>query len=207
MKPHIFHASGIALLINVIIFLISASAAAYFRRWPLPSDPLEKLKLIANDRAGWTAQAILFPVVYLGTAVTFAFITAKLPATGARWLAITATLLFFAGFLFWLPISIDRLRLGANAAELVQHNNPASPPAIMVNVSGVFWANTLCILAAQALMGIALAWAGVLPVSGWVVAGTAVGSALVGRLAWGDWPPFMRYMILLVIAIGLMHVT
>ncbi|GJM41089.1 MAG: hypothetical protein DHS20C20_13710 [Ardenticatenaceae bacterium] len=74
-----FRALGKALLITVIIFLIGAASAACFRRWPLPTDPLEKLELIANDRVGWTAQAILFPAAHLGTAVLFALITEKLP--------------------------------------------------------------------------------------------------------------------------------
>jgi hypothetical protein len=200
-----FRPLGIALLVTVIVFMIGAFSAAYFRQWPLPNTPLEKLTLIANDQMGWTAQAILFPVAYLATAVIFALITAQLPASGPRWLAAAATLLFFAGFLCWLPISIDRLQLGANAAELIRTYNPAAPPAIMVNVRGVFWANTLFILAALALMGAALALAGVLPVLGWVVLGTAVAAAIIGALVWGDWPPFMSYIIVLVLAMGLMR--
>jgi len=200
-----FRPLGIALLITVIIFMIGASSAAYFRQWPLPSTPLEKLTLIANDRVGWTAQAVLFPVVYLGTAVIFALITAQLSAPGPRWLAVAATLLFFAGFLFWLPISIDRLQLGANAANLIRTYDPAAPPAIMVNISWVFWANTLCILAALALMGVALAMAGALPTLGWVITTLAVGGAMIGLLVMHDWPPFMSYIIVLVLAIGLMR--
>ncbi|MGB5060163.1 MAG: hypothetical protein WBO48_15805, partial [Candidatus Promineifilaceae bacterium] len=82
--------------------------------------------------------------------------------------------------------------------------DPTTPPEVMVNRSWVFWANTLCILAALALMGAALAVAGVLPTLGWVVMATAVASAIIGALIWGDWPPFMSYVIVLVLAIGLM---
>ncbi|HRQ36893.1 MAG TPA: hypothetical protein PLD25_03140 [Chloroflexota bacterium] len=205
MNTEGFRSLGFALLMTVILFLVGAFSAAYFRRWPLPTDPLDKLTLIANDRVGWTVQAILFPVVYLGTAVIFALIAAKLSAPGPRWLAVAATLLFFAGFLFWLPISIDRLQLGANAAELIRTYDPAAPPPIMVNVSWIFWANTLLILAALALMGVALALAGVLPILGWVVLGTAVVGAMTGLLVMHDWPPFMSYLIVLVLAIGLMR--
>lgn len=199
-----FRPMGITLLVTAIVFMIGAFSTAYFK-WPLPTDPLEKLTRIANDRVGWTAQAIIFPLAFLATAVLFALITAQLPGPGPRWLAVAATLLFFAGFLFWLPISMDRLQLGAKAAELIRTYDPAAPPAVMVNISGVFWANTLCILAALALMGAALALAGALPTLGWVVTALAVGGALVGLLVMRDWPPFMSYVILLVLAVGLIR--
>ncbi|MBK9055188.1 MAG: hypothetical protein IPL78_31120 [Chloroflexi bacterium] len=79
---------GIALLATVIIFMVGAFAAAYFRQWPLPSTPLEKLTLIANDRVGWTTQAILFPLAFLATTILFGVITGRLPGPGPRWLAI-----------------------------------------------------------------------------------------------------------------------
>ncbi|GJM41090.1 MAG: hypothetical protein DHS20C20_13720 [Ardenticatenaceae bacterium] len=107
------------------------------------------------------------------------------------------------GFLCWLPISIDRLRLGANAAELIRSYDPASPPPIMVNFSWVFWIHTLGILAALASMGGALALATILPVWGWVVMATSMGGAFVGLLIWHDWPRFLSYIIVLVLAIGL----
>ncbi len=173
-------------MVTTIVFLVGAFVADYFRL-PIPTQPLEKLQRIANDRPGWTAQAILFPVVYLVTAVVFAFLAAKLP--NARRLASAAALLIAVGFLCWLPISIDRLQLGAKAAELIRTYDPAAPPAVMVNASRVFWVNTLCILAALALMGTALALANVLPTLGWVVMGTAVASAIIGAFIWGDCPP------------------
>mgnify|MGYP000934486045 FL=1 len=198
-----FRTAGTALLVAAIVFMIGAFVADYFRL-PIPTQPLEKLQRIANDRPGWTAQAILFPVVYLATAVLFALIAAKLP--NARGLASAAALLVAVGFLCWLVISIDRLQLGAKAAELVRTYDPAAPPEVMVNFSWLFWANTLCILAALALMGAALALAGVLPTLGWVVMGTAVASALIATLIWRDWPPFMSYVIVLVLAVGLARV-
>jgi hypothetical protein len=54
-------------------------------------------------------------------------------------------------------------------------------------------------------MGAALALAGVLPVLGWVVVGLSATAALFGGLIWGDWPPFMSYIILLVLVVGLMR--
>ncbi|MCA9898412.1 MAG: hypothetical protein H6654_10440 [Ardenticatenaceae bacterium] len=198
-----FRTLGTALLVATIVFMVGAFVADYFRL-PIPTEPLEKLQRIANDRPGWTAQAIIFPVVYLATAVLFALIATKLPS--ARGLASAAALLVAVGFLCWLVISIDRLQLGAKAAELIRTYDPAAPPAVMVNFSWVFWANTLCILAALALMGTALALADVLPTLGWVVMGTAVASAVIGAFIWGDWPPFMSYVIMLILAIGLMRV-
>ncbi|MBE7532945.1 MAG: hypothetical protein HND44_11015 [Chloroflexi bacterium] len=189
----------------MIVFMVGAFSAAYFRQWPLPTDPLDKLTVIANDRIGWTAQAIIFPVAFLATAVLFALLATQLPGPGPRWLAIAAALLIFAGFLFWLPISLDRLQLGAKAAEMIRTYDPAMSPEIMVNTSGVFWANTLCILAVLVLMGAALALADVLPTLSWVVAGTAVASAFISIFIWGDWLPFMSYMIVLILAVGLIR--
>lgn len=197
-----FRPQGIALLVTVIVFMIGAFSAAYFRQWPLPATPLEKLTRIANDRVGWTAQAIIFSVAFLATAVIFGLIAAKLPH--ARWLAVGAVLFFVAGFLFWLPISRDRLQLGAEAAEMIRAYDPAMPPGIMVSFSWVFWANTLSILTALALMGAALALARVLPTLGWVVSGLAVAGALLAVFVTRDWPPFMSYVILLALAVGLM---
>ena len=157
------------MLATVVIFMIGAWSTAYFRRWPLPADPLDKLTVIANDRLGWTAQAIIFPVAFLTTAVIFGVIAARLPGPGPRWLAIGATVLFAVGGLLWLPISVYRLQLGAQAAELIRTYDPAAPPPVMVN-SGHFWPHTLCVLAAIALMGAALALAGALPTLGWIVA-------------------------------------
>jgi hypothetical protein len=58
-----FRPAGIALLAVVVLFMIGAFSAAYFRKMPLPTDPLEQLTRIADDRIGWTAQAIIFPMV------------------------------------------------------------------------------------------------------------------------------------------------
>jgi hypothetical protein len=200
-----FRPLGIALLATVIIFLVGAWSAAYFRQWPLPDTPLEKLILIANDRVGWTAQAIIFPVAFLATAVLSGLITANLPGGWPRWLAAGATLLFAAGFLLWLPISVDRLRLGAQAAELIRRYDPAAPPAVMVNPGTLFWSHTYCILAALALMGAAFALSGVLPTLGWVVSGLAVAAVVLAAFVMHDWPPFMSYVILLALAVGLMR--
>lgn len=196
-----FRPMGIALLVLVILFMIGASSAAYFRRFPLPTDPLEKLKLIAKDRVGWSAQAIIFPVVYAGTTIVFGWMAAQLSLTWPRWLAIGATLLFAVGFLLWLPISIDRLRLASDASELIENYDPAAPPDLMA--VSTFWAHTYCVLAAIALMGAALALGSVLPTLGWIVAGIAVASALIAAFVWHDWPPFISYVWLLIMAIGL----
>jgi hypothetical protein len=199
-----FRPLGIALLITVIVFMVGAWSAAYFRQWPLPSAPLEKLTLIANDRVGWAAQAIIFPVAFLATAVIFGIIAAQLPDPTPRWLAIGATILCLAGFLLWLPITLDRLQLGTNAAEMIRTFDSSNPPAVMVNV-WYFWPHTLCVLAGIALIGAALALAGALPTLGWIVSALAVGGALAGLLVMRDWPPFMSYIILLVMAVGLIR--
>ena len=194
------------MLATVVIFMIGAWSAAYFRRWPLPADPLDRLTVIANDRLGWTTQAILFPVAFLATAVIFGVIAAPVPGPGPRWLAIGATLLFVAGGLLWLPISIYRLQLGAQAAAMIRTYDPAAPPPVMVN-STCFWPHTICILAAITLMGAALALAGTLPILGWIITALGVLVALIGALVWHDWPPFMSYLILLALAIGLIRAS
>ena len=132
-----FRPLGIALVVTILLFMIGAWSAAYFRQWPL-------------------------------------------------------------------PITIDRLQLGANATEMIRTLDPSNPPAVMVNAWS-FWPHSLCILAAIALLGAALALAGVLPTLGWIITVLAVGGALVGLLVMHDWPPFMSYVILLVLAVGLIR--
>jgi hypothetical protein len=195
---------GIALLAVVVVFMIGAFSAAYFRQTPLPTDPLQQLTLIANDRIGWTVQAIIFPLAFLATAILFGVMAARLPDAAPRWLAMVSALLVVAGFVFWLPISLHRLELGANAAEMLRTFNPSAPVEVGRNTWS-FWPHTLSILAAIALMGAALALAGALPTLGWVVAGLAVAGALLGVLVMHDWPPFMSYVIVLVMAIGLIR--
>ena len=85
--------AGFALLAVVIIFMIGAFSAAYFRKMPLPQTPLEQLAAIADDRVGWTAQAVIFPVAYLATVLIFGYLAAQLPGPWPRWLAIGATIL------------------------------------------------------------------------------------------------------------------
>lgn len=205
LQPFNARSIGIALLATVIIFMVGAFAAAYFRQWPLPSTPLEKLTLIANDRVGWTTQAILFPLAFLATTILFGVIAGRLPGPGPRWLAIGGTVLAAAACLLWLPTTIERLQLGANAAALIRTYDPALPPAVMLNARWAFWPHTFSLLAAIALMGAALAMAGVLPSLGRIVTALAIGSVLVGWLIMRDWPPFMSYIIILVLAVGLVR--
>ncbi len=199
-----FRLAGIALLIIAILFMIGASTAAYFRRFPLPSDPLDQLTLIANDRLGWGAQAIIFPICFLAVVVVFGWMATQFPGGLPRTLAIAAAVLSAAALLLWLPISIDRLQLGARAAEMIASYDPTAPPEVFRN-TGTFWPYTFCALAGIGLMGAALALAGVLPTLGWIVTALAVLGAAVGALIMHDWPPFMSYVILLVLAIGLIR--
>ena len=196
--------AGIALLATGILFMIGASTAAYFRRFPLPSDPLEQLTLIANDRIGWSAQAIIFPSCFVAVAVVFGWLAVQLPAGWPRWLAVAATLVSAAALLLWLPITVDRLQLAARAAEMIASYDPAAPPEVFRN-TGTFWPYSFAALAGIGLMGAALALAGVLPTLGWIVAGLAMAGALLGAFVMHDWPPFMSYVILLVLAIGLIR--
>ncbi len=193
-----------ALLGVTFVFLVAAFITKYFGRFPLPTDPLEQLKLIATDPVGWPAQAILFPVVHLAVTVIYGLLAVGLPTGLPRWLGIGATLLFAAGTLLWLPISLDRLRVFQAAPDLIRLYKPSAPSAIFHDM-GVFWPHTLCILAAIGLMGSALAVGGVLPTVGWVVAGLAIIGGGAGILIMQDWPPFFSYVILLVMAIGLVR--
>lgn len=195
--------SGIVLLATVIVFQIGAFSASYFRAMP-SSDPRQQLTLIANDPIGWPAQAIIFPIALLATSILFGYIALRLPEPWPRWLALGATLLFVAGFVLWLPISIDRLRLAAQAAEMLRTFDPAAPPEVFLN-GWAFWPHTLCVLAAIGLMGAALALGGVLPTLGWWVAGLGLLGLVAGPLILRDWPPFVSYIFLLVMAIGLMR--
>ena len=201
--PTSFRPFGIALLVTIVIFMIGAFSAAYFRRQP-PNDPLEQLTLIANDRIGWTAQAIIFPVSFLAITIILGRMSVGLPGVWPRRIAILATVFSGLAFLLWLVISANRLYLGAQAAELIRSFDPAAPFPVLINLA-TFWPYTFCALTGIGLLGVALALAGLQPVLGWVVAGLSLAVALIGGLFWGDWPPFMSYLILLLPAVGLIR--
>lgn len=186
--------------------MVGAWTAAYFRRFPLPTDPREQLMLIANDRAGWTAQAIIFPVCFLFTTLIVGWIAARLPESWPRWLASAATVASGAALLLWLPITANRLNIAAQAAELIRSGAPDVQVPVLINAN-TFWPHTISVLAGIGLIGAALALAGALPTLGWVVTALAAAAALIGALVWHDWPPFMSYLILLVLAIGLIRAT
>lgn len=195
--------AGIALLGTCILFMVGASVAAYFRRFPLPTDPLEQLTLIAADRIGWSAQAIIFPICFLAVTVIFGWLAMKLPGGWPRFLAMAAAAASAAALLLWLPISINRLQLSTRAAQMIAAYDPAAPPEVFN--TGTFWLYTFSALAGVALMAAALALAGMLPTLGWIVAALAVLGAAVGAFVMHDWPPFMTYVILLLLAIGLIR--
>lgn len=194
---------GIALLAAVLTFLVAAFLAAYFRKRP-PLTPLDQLTLIANDRPGWTAQALLFPVVFLATTLVFAWLTVGLPSGLPQVLGAVATLLFAAGTFLWLPISLKRLRFWRTAVELLANSAAGSPPVIDLNYP-TFWSHTICVLSAVGLMSVALALAGMLPLLGLLLGGLSLASIVIGTVVWRDWPPFMSYLLLLVLAIGLLQ--
>lgn len=196
--------AGVALLLTVALFMVGAWAAAYFRQWPLPATPQEKLSLIANDRIGWTVQAIIFPVCFLAVAIIFGWIAQQLPGGWPRRLAVAATIASVAALLLWLPITMNRLHLGDQAATLLAGHDGNAPLPVLINAD-TFWAYTVAALAGIALMGAALALAGVLPMLGWVVVGLCVSGALTAAFVLHDWPPFVSYLILLILAIGLTH--
>ncbi|MCB8960184.1 MAG: hypothetical protein H6651_07705 [Ardenticatenales bacterium] len=192
---------GIVLLILVILFMVGAGAAAYFRRWP-HKDVREQLTLIAHDRFGWTAQALIFPLVFGLTAILFLLITQTLAATGPRSLGLVAALLFGAACCLWLPISIGRIRYWSTAVALLAKHDVDRPVDINFGAN-TFWSHTICILLAIVLMSTALAWAGVLPWLGWLVALMTLAGLVADRWIWRDWPPFLNYLLLLILAIGL----
>ncbi len=196
------HTLGIILLMLVILFMIGAGAAAYFRTWP-HSGPEEQLRLIATDRLGWTAQAVIFPLVFVATALLFFALAQRLPAGGPRWLGWGATVLLAASALLWLPISINRIRFWATAVALLAQWEADRPVEVNFGLQ-TFWAHTSAILLAITLMGAALAWSQFLPITGWLLAGLALASLFTAHLVWHDWPPFLNYLLLLLLAIALM---
>ncbi|MDW8317332.1 MAG: hypothetical protein RMN53_05750, partial [Anaerolineae bacterium] len=84
--------AGFALLATGSAYMIGAGASAYFRRLTLPTDPLEPLTLSANDRSGWSAQAIIFPICFVTVAMAFGWMAVQLPAGWPRRLAVAAAL-------------------------------------------------------------------------------------------------------------------
>jgi hypothetical protein len=137
--------------------------------------------------------------------IIFGVISNRIGNGSVYWLAIVATFLSGAACLLWLPISINRLYLGSQAADFISNYDPSSPLPTVINFN-TFWLYTFCALGGIGLMGVALATGSILPKAGWTVAILTLVGMLVA-VFWEDWPPFMSYIILLVLAIGLIQTS
>lgn len=80
--------AGFALLAVVIIFMIPCFFGSLF---PQDAAAPNAAGAVGRDRdycVGWTAQAVIFPVAYLATALIFGYLAAQLPGPWPCWLAI-----------------------------------------------------------------------------------------------------------------------
>ena len=194
--------AGQVLCGGAVVFMIGAFSAAYFRGQP-PADTLEKLRLIAGDPIGWTAQAILFPIAMAIVAGAFGLIAARMTPRQAQRIAIASAALSVVACLLWLPISVMRLQLGSASAGMLQTFDARTTQIALQSFT--FWPYTAATLLSLALMGAALALGGVLRRLGRVVAALAALCLCVVAPLWGDWPPFFSYLFTLALSIGLIR--
>jgi len=159
------------------------------------SDPRVQLEAIAKRPAGWKAQAVGFPLAFAVTGLGFAAVASTMPEPRSRRLAKVASFLGVLSALLWLPITTRRLALGRHVDTLI-----VEQPEV-VNIGGpTFWPYTLATLGSIVALSCALIVSGMHRRFA-AITGALSGLAVMLLPKFGDWPPFLSYLITL--AIGL----
>jgi len=164
------------------------------------SNPVVRMQAIAANRPGWVMQAILFPVAFSVVAAGFGVAARALPGRASRRLALAASLFGGVSVLLWLPISINRIGMTDRALALALDPQAAAT----ADIGGpTFWPYTGAALGSVVLAGLAFG------LGGWRrrLATGVSGLAALGAMATlvvGDWPPFVTYVLTLVLGIGVL---
>jgi hypothetical protein len=166
-------------------------------------DPLERLRAIETNKRGWMSQAVLFPVGFGVVTTGFGALSRAMRGT-TRVLALLSTLLSALSVALWLPISIGRLRVGADVDDIIHRYKPGSDVDLAAGNGWAFWPYTHMTLASISMMAFAIRSGGLLPKTGAAVLASSGLSQLLIVLRWRDWPPLVSYLFTGTIGMGLL---
>ena len=177
--------SGVLMISGSVLFLVGA-AIAVPRVFTEP-DSEQKLRMLAERLWWWRLGQPLYALGALVAALGAGALAADDRATNERWFRASCALLVL-GALAW---SLSVYRRALRPRDFALGRLPAWPFAayVWLTVAGLF------LLGAGLLTG---SWADVL---GWIVLG-ADALFVVAYVRYGDIPPFVFYVLLLVVGLA-----
>jgi hypothetical protein len=187
--------AGVGLIVGSILFIIAAFTPLTFR--VIMADTQQRIELIQNERTGWVFLNILFGVGSVVAVVGLALFAQHVQSLGDN---PTVRVVSY--------LSAAIAALGALGWVIIVYNRAVLPPQelggnLSIN-NWIFPAYTLLTQIALMIVGFVLIQTGYPAWLGWgmLVLG---GLSLIAYLVFKDMPPFVHYVLLLVMGIALMR--
>lgn len=187
--------AGMGLIVGSVLFMIAAFTPLTFR--VIMADVQQRVDLIQKERVGWVLLNILFGAGSVVAVVGLALFAQHVQGMGDN------TTVRVAGYL-----SAAIAALGALCWVIIVYNRATLPPqelgsSLSIN-NWIFPAYTLLTQIALIVVGFVLIQSGYPTWLGWgmLVLG---GLSIVAYLVFKDMPPFVHYVLLLVMGIVLVR--
>ena len=188
--------AGIVLIVGSLLFIIAAFTPTTIRVITAP-DPEKRIEFIENEHTGWLLVNILFGagsvIAVIGLALFSLHVQGLASSPGVKLGGYVATAAAGIAALFWVIIVYNRVVL--------------PPQAIANNLSINTWmfpAYTILTQLALIIVGFMLIQSGYPAWLGWGMLVLAVLS-LIAFLVFKDMPPFVHYILLLIMGIALVR--
>jgi hypothetical protein len=188
--------AGIVFILGSALFIIAAFMPITIKVITAP-DPQKRMELIVNEHTGWLVVNLLFGVGSILTVIAFALFAAHVQSmavsSGVKLGAYFAAAAAGFGAVLWVIIVYNRAAL------------PAQEVAANLGInSWMFPVYTLLTQLSLIVVGLVLLQSDFPAWQGWGMSGLAVLS-LVAFLVFKDMPPFVHYVLLLIMGIALVR--
>jgi hypothetical protein len=187
--------AGIGLMLGSVLFIVAAFTPLTFR--VVTADMQQRIDLIQNERTGWVILNILFGTGSVIAAVGLALFAQHVQTLGGN---TTIRVVSYLG--------AASVVLGALCWVIIVYNRAALPPQelgsnLSIN-NWIFPAYTLLTQIGLMVVGFVLIQS---HYPAWLSWGTFVlaGLSIVAYLIFKDMPPFVHYMLFLVMGIALVR--
>lgn len=187
--------AGIVLIVGSVLFMIAAFTPLTFK--VIMADIQQRIDLIQNERTGWVLVNILFGIGSVVAVVGLVLFAQHVQSIGDNTPVRVVSYLGAA-----------TAALGALCWIIIVYNRAALPPQeVANNLSVNYWifpAYTLLTQIALMIFGFVLIQSGY---PAWLSWGMLVsgGLSIVAYLVFKDMPPFVHYVLLLVMGIALVR--
>jgi hypothetical protein len=187
--------AGLGLIVGSVLFIIAAFTPLTFR--VIMADGQQRIELIQNERTGWIFLNILFGVGSIVTVVGLALFAQHVQSIGDN---TTVKVVSYLG--------ATVAALGALCWVIIVYNRAALPPqelgsTLSIN-NWIFPAYTLLTQIALIMVGFTLIQSSYPVWLGWgmlVLGGMSIAVFLIFK----DMPPFVHYVLLLIMGIALVR--